>query len=46
LQLSIAFDLVCGYRVQDDDSRAGLSSICDLHTEFRASHELEPRSVG
>jgi len=46
LQLSIAFDLVCGYRVQDDDSRAGPASICDLHTEFRASHELEPRRVG
>jgi CheY-like chemotaxis protein len=48
LQRSVAFDLVCGYRMTagQDEAGGGFTAICELHTEFTASHELELRRVG
>ena len=48
LQRSIAFDLVCGYRMArgQDDAGGGFTAICELHTEFTTSRELELRRVG
>jgi hypothetical protein len=48
LQRTVAFDLACGYRMAGGQGAAagGFTAICDLHTEFTASRDLELRRVG